>query len=83
MMKSLLLKCTAKAVRVFSEGRNSWSVIAGTNRRDVNLVSKWAVVQNELRMPAFGVSGCSRHWKVLFALSFPVPSFVVAVMADP
>ena len=69
---------------VFGEGGTAGSVVSGTDRRDINLVPKWAGWFNELRNTCFQLLGLLAGQRVLYApeISSLFPR-VVAVLTDP
>jgi hypothetical protein len=52
---------------VFGEGGTAGSVVAGPDRRDMNLVPKWSGWFNELRNTCFQLFGLLAAQRVLFA----------------
>ena len=75
---------TKTAGGVFGEGGTAGSVVAGTDRRDENLVPKWSGWFNELRNTCFQLLGLFAGQRVLYApeVSALYPR-VVAVLTDP
>jgi len=69
---------------VFGEGGTAGSVVAGTHRRDTNLVPKWSGWFNELRNTCFQMFGLLATGRVLFApeIADMYPR-LVAVLVDP
>lgn len=73
-----------KSGGVFGEGGTAGSVVAGTDRRDNNLVPKWSGWFNELRNCCFQLLGLLAAQRVLYApeIASMYPR-LVAVIADP
>lgn len=66
---------------VFGEGGTAGSVVAGTDRRDQNLVPKWSGWFNELRNSCFQMLGMFSGQRAMFApeVAPMFPSFVSVV----
>jgi Exportin-5 family len=69
---------------VFGEGGTAGSVVAGTDRRDRNLVPKWSGWFNEVRHTSFQLLGLLSAERVLFApeMAEMFPPFT-AILVDP
>lgn len=69
---------------VFGEGGTAGSVVAGTDRRDDNLVPKWSGWFSEIRCTVFQLFGIFATGRVLYApeIADMYPHFV-GIMANP
>lgn len=77
-------KTDGKSGGVFAEGGTAGSVIAGTDRRDLNLAPKWSSWLNELRNTLLQMLGLLAAQRVMFApeVANMIPQ-LVAVVVDP
>jgi exportin-5 len=73
-----------KSGGVFGEDGTAGSVVAGTDRRDVNIVPKWSGWLNELRNTCYQMFGLLATGRAMFSpeLASMYPR-LVAVMVDP
>jgi hypothetical protein len=73
-----------KSGGVFGEGGTAGSVVAGTDRRDLNLVPKWSGWFNELRNTCFQMLGLLCTERILYApeIASMYPR-LIAVLTDP
>lgn len=74
----------SKSGGVFGEGGTAGSVVAGTDRREVNLVPKWSGWFNELRNTCFQLFGLLAGQRVLYAPEIAaIYPRIVSVLIDP
>ena len=75
---------TKRTGGVFGEGGTAGSVVAGADRRDLNLVPRWSGWMNELRNTCFQLFGLISAQRALFSpeMSTFYPRFV-AVVVNP